>query len=57
MRIIADDKDSPLVLHQLACDHILGEVRILILVDEQIVNTLLPELQYIGVLTEEDVDL
>ena len=35
----------------------MGEVGILILVDEQVVNALLPELQYIGMLAEEDVDL
>ena len=35
----------------------MGEVGILILIDEQVVNALLPELQYIGMLAEEDVDL
>ena len=55
--IIADDEDSTLILHQLAGDHVLGEVGILILVDEEVVDAVLPELQYIGVLAEEDIDL
>ena len=55
--IIADDEDSTLVLHQLACDHVLGEVGILILVDEEVVDAILPELQHVGVLAEEDIDL
>ena len=55
--IIADDEDSTLVLHQLARDHVLGEVGILILIDEEVIDTVLPELQHIGVLAEEDIDL
>ena len=34
-----------------------GEVGILILVDEEVIDAVLPELQYIGMLAEEDIDL
>ena len=55
--LVEGKEDSPLLLHELLGDHILGEVGILILVDEEVVDTLLPLLEDLGMLTEEDIDL
>ena len=55
--VVADDEDLALLLHQLLGYHVLGEVGILVLVDQQVVDALLPLAQHVGVLAEEDIDL